>query len=108
MEMIEVTIDWNDEDSDSGIMLTPLGENRYRLEESIVGQCVDSRREERRRRPRVKDVFEAQLLEPGRLRFIGVVERARMKAKSWIIGQREIDSPHLERALQKVLDLGGA
>ncbi|HKO21936.1 MAG TPA: hypothetical protein VJX91_04720 [Candidatus Eisenbacteria bacterium] len=109
MDRVEVILEWSEGSWSHEVVLTSLGENRFRLEESIFGlEFEDISREERKRRPRVKDVIEAQMLEPGRLRFIRVIERARMKAKSWIIGDAIIDSPHFEHALQKVMDLGGA
>jgi len=106
VEPIEMTIQWNDA-TQEGILVTPLGDNRYRVEVDVISCMLLDRPRDYVPLPRWGDVVEAREIGPGRVQFVRVVERARMRRFQWVISRALIESPELDRVLSKIMDLGG-
>lgn len=104
---VEVDLQWDDEAMDRGFLVTPLGNDRYRVEVDPMGCMIADEPRELRKLPLYGDVIEAKAAGPNTLRFVKVVERSRLRRREYILSQAHIDSPELERVLAKVMGLGG-
>ncbi|HKE32124.1 MAG TPA: hypothetical protein VKD65_10400 [Candidatus Angelobacter sp.] len=90
-----VTIIFDDNGSE-GLLVTSLGNNLYRLEEtSFLGEA------------RYHDIIEAEIQGDGSLRFVGVVTPSALKTSSLFLGKELIESPRLSAFLEKVMAVGG-
>jgi hypothetical protein len=106
-EPVMVSLDFPSGPAD--VLVTPLGDDKYRLEEdplcfAYVG--VESARE-LRRLPRFGDEFQALTVGHQELRLVKVVKRARMKRFSFFVSGATVASPQFARVLARVEDLNG-
>lgn len=94
--------------SDAGeILVSPMGGDRYRVEVDTIIRILLDRPRDYVHLPRWGDVVEAREIGSGKVQFVRVVERARMRRFAWFVSQALIDSPGLDRVLSKVMGLGG-
>lgn len=115
-EPIDVSIDYPPGWVDENALVIPLGDDLYRLELQPMWawqvhlqggrHAVRPRAGERRRLPDCGDVIEAHEIAPGLLRFVRVVERARLRRYSFLGSNRGPDTP-FGRMLDRVLAEGG-
>jgi hypothetical protein len=116
-ERIEVSIDYLPGWVDENALVTPLGDDLYRVELQPMWSCkidlqgsgrdaLRPRAAERRRLPECGDVIEAREIAPGFLRFVSVVERARLRRSSFFRSNAGPGSS-FERMLDRVIELGG-
>jgi len=107
-EPIDVSLEFPSGAAD--VLVTPLGADRYRLEEdpffAYVALEVESARE-LARLPRYRDEFEALTVRHPELRFVKVVKRARLKRFEFLVSQAIVASPQFARVLSRVEDLNG-
>jgi hypothetical protein len=90
-------------------LVTPLGADRYRLEEDpfyFAYVQVESLRE-LARLPRYGDEFEAVTVRHNELRFVKVVKRARLKRFEFLVSEVTVASPQFARVLSRVDQLNG-
>jgi hypothetical protein len=91
----EVQMTFQDGDSE-GLLVTPLGPNLYRLEESSVfGEAS------------YHDVVETEAQTDRTLRFMRVLTPSGLKTVSRILPQAKFESPALSALLDKVMAVGG-
>lgn len=91
----EVQITFKNGDSE-GLLVTCLGENLYREEEtSVLGEF------------RYHDVIEAETQENGALQFLRVVTSSCLKTHSTILDRAFFESPRLTAFLDEVKSVGG-
>jgi hypothetical protein len=82
--------------SRESLLLTPLGENRFRMDESsMFGEVM------------YRDVIEAIETEGGVLRFVAVVEKSPLTSRSWISRQELIETDAIQNLLRRIMDEGG-
>jgi hypothetical protein len=115
-EPIDVSIGYLPGWIDENALVSPLGDDLYRLElQPMWSWQIDLQRGrdllrpragERRRLPDYGDVIEACEIAPGLLRFVRVVERARLRRYSFFGWKRGPDTP-FERMLDRVAEQGG-
>ena len=109
---IEYLADWVDHEA----LVTPLGEGLYRLELDPMPKLTMSLRTgrfrrypragDRKRVPRYGDVFEAREIGPQALRFVRVVERARLKRITCMVST-QVSETKLQEVRETVNVLGG-
>ena len=91
----EVRLLYEGGDSESALV-TPLGANRYRLEENLLlGEAT------------YHDILEAEAQADGTLRYLRVAEPSGLKTESWILSKTLIESPDLTKLLERVDAAGG-
>jgi hypothetical protein len=115
-EPIDVSIEYLPEWVDDDALVTPLGNDRYRLElQPMSHLTLDLQRNRLRRLPRAAqrkrmpsygDIIEAREIGPGALRFVQVVERARFKRFDFFGSRGDANSP-FSRMIDTVGELGG-
>lgn len=82
--------------STEDLLLTELGHDIYRAEESsMLGEVS------------YKDVIEAQTLNDGSLRFFRIVTPSGLKTSSWILSKDSIESEDFRAVLDTMMELGG-
>jgi hypothetical protein len=87
--------------------VVPLGDNQYRLEDVWHGHPFRMNdKEETRGGLAFRDVFLAQRLTDGSLRFEGIVRKGDWRVLHWFLGHYLL-SPHLERAFARIEEHGG-
>jgi hypothetical protein len=91
----EVKLSFQEGDSET-LLVTPLGRDLYRLEESSVFGEVS-----------YHDVIEAQPNTDGTLRFRRLVTPSGLITVSWILAKTLIESPALSPLLGEVIAVGG-
>lgn len=84
------------QDDEETLLVTPMGSNRYRMEESSALGEVS-----------YHDVIEAEPHTDGTLRFLRVLTPSGLTTVSWILSQNLIESPALSVLLEKVMAVGG-
>ena len=78
------------------LLVTPLGNNLYRLEESsLFGEAS------------YRDVIHAARRDDGGLLFLNLETPSDLVMQSWVLGQEIIDSPGFRSILEQVMALGG-
>src|SRR5690348_3959906 len=78
------------------LLVTPAGENLFRVEESsFVTDAV------------YRDVIRATETQDGALLFVEIAERSPLVTNSWILNQELIQSNAIQSVLQQVMDQGG-
>ena len=115
-EPVAVSIEYLAEWVDDEALVTPLGEDLYRLELDPMPKITMSLRNgrvrrypragDRKRIPRYADVFEAGEIGPQALRFVRVVERARLKRITCMVST-QVSETQLKEVLDTVTVLGG-
>jgi len=91
----EVHLTFQDGSSER-LLVTPLGPNLYRLEESsALGEAS------------YHDIVETEPQTDGTLRFIRVATPSGLKTVSWILSKVKIESPAMSALLDKVISVGG-
>lgn len=113
---IDVSIEYLPEWVDDEALVTPLGNDRYRLElQPMSDLTVDLQRNrirrfpragQRKRMPSYGDIIEAREITPGALRFVRVVERARFKRFDFF-GARGDANSSFSKMIATVTELGG-
>ncbi len=82
--------------SSEGLLVSPVGPNLYRLEESsLLGQAVFG------------DVVEAEPKPDGGLQFKRVASASDMNTVSCILTPEQMNAPGLQTLLERVMSLGG-
>lgn len=82
--------------SSEGLLVTPMGENLYRLEESsILSGAV------------YHDIIEAELQTDGALLFLRVTTRSELKTSSHVLSKPQMESSELPVFLDRVVAAGG-
>ena len=93
----ELQITFQDEyTSTEFLLVTPVGQNLYRAEESSVLGDVS-----------YHDVIETEPQGDGTVRFLRVVAPSELKTASWMISQACAESPRLSTLLDRVMAVGG-
>lgn len=78
------------------LLVTPVGRNLYRLEESsLLGEV------------QYHDVIETETLPDGGLRLVRVAAPSGLKAASWVVPENVFESPVLKGLLDRVMAVGG-
>ena len=78
------------------LLLTPVGENLFRAEESsFVTDAV------------YRDVIRATETQDGALLFVEIAERSPLVTNSWILSQELIQSTAIQSVLRLISDQGG-
>ena len=78
------------------LLVTPVGPNLYRLEEStLFGE------------PKYHDVIEAETLSEGRLRFIRIAATSGLRVATWILPEAQFQSARLPALLDRIVKIGG-
>jgi hypothetical protein len=91
----EVEITFHNESSET-LLVTPIGENLYRMEEtSVLGEV------------RYHDIIETELQDDGSLRFLRVATPSELKTTSWLISRALAESQSLSLWLDRVMASGG-
>ena len=82
--------------STEDLLLTALGPNIYRAEEScVLGEFS------------YKDLIEARPLSDGSLQFLKIVTPSGLKTNCWILSKGVIESEGFQAILDSVMNLGG-
>ena len=82
--------------SSGGLLVTRVGANLYRLEESsLFHEAV------------YHDIIEAERQDDGSLRVVGVVKHSALVTASWIVPRGFIEDPSVAGLLSKVVGIGG-
>ena len=82
-------------DSES-LLLTPVGEDLFRVEESsFVTDAV------------YRDLIRATETQDGALLFVEIAERSPLITNSWILSQNLIQSDAVQSILKQIMDQGG-
>jgi hypothetical protein len=82
--------------SSEGLLVSPVGSNLYRLEESsLLGEAVFG------------DVIEAEPKPDGGLQFKRVASASDMSTVSCILTPEQMNAPGLQPLLDRVMSLGG-
>jgi hypothetical protein len=106
-EPIEVSIEYPSGATNNASLVTPLGNGRYRLEEDPLSCFMADSPRDLRKLPNYGDVFEAEAIAARALRFVKVVERARLKRFQFPVSRDFVESPELNTILSKVESLNG-
>jgi hypothetical protein len=78
------------------LLVTPVGENLFRVEESsFVTDAV------------YRDVIRATQTHDGSLLFVEIAERSPLVTNSWILSQDLIQSDAVQSLLKQIMDHGG-
>jgi hypothetical protein len=78
------------------LLLTPVGENLFRVEESsFVTDAV------------YRDVIKATETQGGALLFVEIVERSPLITNSWVLSQELIQSDAIQSVLKQITNQGG-
>jgi hypothetical protein len=78
------------------LLLTPVGENLFRVEESsFVTDAV------------YRDIIRATETQDSALLFVEITERSPLVTNSWILSQELIQSDAVQSVLKQVMDQGG-
>ena len=78
------------------LLLTPIGENLFRVEErSFVTDAV------------YRDVIRATEIQDSALLFVEIAERSPLVTNSWILSLELIQSDAVQLVLKQVMDQGG-
>ena len=88
-------------------LVTPLGNDQYRIEGDTLCFFVAEDPREWRRAARCGDVVEARAIDDHTLGFVKVVTRARLRRLQFLITPAVAQSSRLERVLARVMELGG-
>src|SRR6266404_1248796 len=91
----EVHLSFQDGDIE-GLLVTPMGPNLYRMEESSVFGEVS-----------YHDVIEAKTQTDGTLRFLRVLKPSGLKSACWILSPPQLESHALSALLDRVMSIGG-
>jgi hypothetical protein len=78
------------------LLLTPVGENLFRIEESsFVTDAV------------YRDVIRVTETQDGALLFVEIAERSPLVTNSWILSQDLIQSDAVQAVLKRIMEQGG-
>jgi hypothetical protein len=78
------------------LLLTPVGEDLYRLEESsLLGEAM------------YRDVIKAKLLDDGGLQFLHIEARSGLTVQSWLVSEDMIAASDFQAILSDVMAVGG-
>jgi len=78
------------------LLLTPVGENLFRIEESsFVTDAV------------YRDVIRATETQDGALLFVEIAKRSPLVTNSWILSQELIQSDAVQAVLKRIMEQGG-
>ena len=78
------------------LLLTPVGENLFRVEESsFVTDAV------------YRDVIRVTETQDGALLFVEIAERSPLVTNSWILSQELIQSDAVQAVLKRIMEQGG-
>jgi hypothetical protein len=78
------------------LLVTPVGENLFRVEESsFVTDAV------------YRDIIRASETEDGALMFVEIAERSPLVTNSWVFSQELIESEAVQSVLKVIMDQGG-
>jgi hypothetical protein len=78
------------------LLLTPVGENLFRIEESsLVTDAV------------YRDVIRVTETQDGALLFVEIAERSPLVTNSWILSQDLIQSDAVQAVLKRIMEQGG-
>ena len=78
------------------LLVTPVGPNLYRLEESsALGEI------------KFHDVIETEMEANGSFRFVRLISRSELETVTCVIPENQFESPRVSAFLRKVIDLGG-
>ena len=92
----EVRITFDEFASTEMLLVTPVGQNLYRAEESsCLGEVC------------YHDIIETEPQGDGSVRFSRVVTPSELKTVSWMISQACAESPRLSTLLDRVMAVGG-
>lgn len=78
------------------LLLTPVGDDLYRLEESSL-----------LREARYMDVIRASRLDDGGLLFLGVETPSDLVHQEWLLSKEIINAPAFRSILERVMEFGG-
>lgn len=91
----ELQVSFQNGDSET-LLVTPLGQNLYRLEESsALGEAS------------YYDVIEGKLQSDGTVCFLRIYAASGLKTVSWVLSQSLIECPDMTILLDKVMAVGG-
>jgi hypothetical protein len=91
-----ITISFEDGTIKEGLLVTPMGQNIYRLENSaIFGE------------PKFHDIVETEPHDDGTQRFVCIRQRAKLIHGCWCLTKELIESPEMDVFLAKVVSAGG-
>lgn len=96
----EVTMRFRDAEGgwSEGVLATPAGPNRWRIEESAVSSV----------RARMGNVVEVEPLPSGELRLVRVVRRSPYRSYRWLLWRALLDSDDFAALCRRVEEAGGA
>jgi len=83
-------------DCDEELLVTPIGPNLYRMEESAVLADVS-----------YHDVIETELQTDGTVRFLRVLTPSGLTTETWVVSQPVLESPAMLALLERVMAVGG-
>lgn len=106
-EQVTVTIEYPNGIADRSALVTPLGGGRYRLDLDPICWMVAGTDDELGELPRFGDTIEAHPLKSGALRFVKVVERAKLKRFDRVVSREVAESAGLAEILSKIESEGG-
>lgn len=78
------------------LLVTPIGQNLYRMEESSVFGEVS-----------YHDIIETEPQDNGSLRFLAVHTRSELRTTSWVVSRSLAESSNLSTLLVRVIAVGG-
>jgi hypothetical protein len=83
-------------DSDETLLVTPIAQNLYRMEESaVLGEVF------------YHDVIETELQTDGTVRFLRVLAPSGLTTLSGIVSRPVLESPAISALLERVMAVGG-
>lgn len=93
----ETMIEFPQDSTTIGALVTEIGPALYRLDS--VPLMVDS--------ASFRDIFEAERLDGGKLRFLRVVEKSNWRTYSWLLPQDVVEKLTTTALLDRVTEQGG-
>lgn len=106
-ERLDVSIAYPNGVTDESALVTPLGGGRYRLELDPLSCLIADRPRDLKDLPNYGDVISAEVIGPGALRFVEVVERAPLKRFQFLIPRDVAESRELQTVLSKIDTMDG-
>ena len=106
-DRLDVSIAYPNGVTDGAALVTPLGSGEYRLEQDPLSCLIADRPRDLKDLPNYGDVIAAEVIGPGALRFVKVVERAPLKRFQFLIPRDIAESRALEIVLSKVEAITG-
>ena len=93
--------------TDGDTLVTRVGANLYRLELDSIPELIAKTEDEIPHLPRFGDTIEARTLEPGKIEYVAVAERANLRRYDWFVSGKVADSLGLKAIFAKVEAAGG-